>query len=105
MENDIVEFARKNGAFRNIVPDDLQYIGDIGDNAHQLTDISVHELMFEDMYGYIRTWSFKVETQTGEIIPYEGGFKFEISGFNPNEMRKKLAVIDKVHKEDHDETI
>ena len=27
-EVDIVEFARKNGAFKNYFPDDLQYMGD-----------------------------------------------------------------------------
>ena len=84
----IVEFARKNGAF---IPDGLQYIGD---NAQELTDITYHELLFEDMYGYIRTWSFRVD-KTGKIIPYDGGFQFRISGFDPDEMRKKLAMVDK----------
>ena len=89
MEVVIVEFARKNGAF---IPDDLQYIGD---NAQELTDIICHELLLEDMCGYIRTWSFRVAIPTGKIIPYDDGFKFRISGFNPDEMRKKLAVLDK----------
>ena len=89
---DIVEFARKNGAFKSYVPDDLQYIGD---NVQELTDITCHELVFEDKYGYIRTWSFKVDDKTGKIIPYDGGCKFRVSGFNPDEMRKKLAMVDK----------
>ena len=88
----IVEFARKNGAFSGYSPDGLQYIGD---NAQELNDITFHELMFLDMYGYIRTWSFKVADATGEIIPYDDGFKLRISGFNPDEMRKKLAMVDK----------
>ena len=89
---DIVAFARENGAFSSYFPDDLQYIGD---NVQEFTDITFHELMFEDMIGYICTWSFKVDNQTGRIIPYEGGFKFRVSGFNPDEMRKKLAMVDK----------
>ena len=90
--DDIVEFARKNGAFSSYFPDDLQYIGD---NAQTGAEITYHELLFEDMYGYIRTWSFKIDNQTGEIIPYDGGFQFRFSGFNPDEMRKKLAMVDK----------
>lgn len=85
---DIVAFARENGAY---FPDGLQYIGD---NAKKFTDITFHELLFEDMTGYVCTWSFKVD-QTGEIIPYEGGFKFLRSGFSPDELRKKLAMVDK----------
>ena len=88
---DIVEFARKKGAFSTYSPDDLQYIGD---NVQTGAEITYHELLFEDMYGYIRTWSFKVD-KTGRIIPYYDGFKFRISGFNPDEMRKKLAMVDK----------
>ena len=88
---DIVEFARKNGAFSGF-PDDLQYIGD---NVKTGAEITYHELLFEDMYGYIRTWSFRVD-KTGKIIPYDGGFKFRISGFDPDEMRKKLAMVDKL---------
>ena len=85
-EVDIVEFARKNGAFKNYFPDDLQYIGD---------DVQeFNELMFLDMFGFIDTWIFKVDNQTGKIIPYEGGFKFMLSGFNPENMRKKLAMVD-----------
>ena len=86
---DIVEFARENGAN---FPDDLKYIGD---NAREFNYITFHELMFLDMYGYIRTWSFKTVNTTGKIIPYESGFKFIYSGFNPDEMRKKLAMADK----------
>lgn len=89
---DIVEFARENGAFSNYSPGGMQYIAD---NAHTGAEITYHELLFEDMYGYIRTWSFRVENGTGKIIPYEGGFKFEVSGFNPDEMRKKLAMVDR----------
>lgn len=89
---DIVEFARKNGAFSSYFPEDLQYIGD---NALTGAEVTYHELLFEDKYGYIRTWSFKVNKHTGEIIPYADGFKFEVSGFNPDEMRKKLALVDK----------
>ena len=89
---DIVEFARKNGAFKNYFPDDLKYIGD---NAQKFIDVTFHELMFEDMSGYIYTWSFKINNHTGEIIPYEGGFQFLRSGFSPDEMRKKLAMVDK----------
>lgn len=85
----IVEFARENGAF---FPEDLQYIGD---NAQQVTSVSCHELLFEDRYGYIRTWSFKVDETTGKIIPYDHGFRFRMSGFSPDEMRKKLAMVDK----------
>lgn len=113
---DIVEFARKNGAFSSYSPEDLQYIGD---NVQRGSEITYHELLLEDKYGYIRTWSFKVDNTTGKIIPYSDGFKFEISGFNPDEMRKKLAMIDKVKHEkeirawvframekgDHDETL
>ena len=88
---DIVEFARKNGAFSSYSPNDLEYIGD---NAQAGEEIVYHEMMFEDIYGYIRTWSFRVSKNTGKIIPYSDGFKFEISGFNPAEMRKKLAIID-----------
>ena len=86
---DIVEVARKNGAS---FPDGLQYIGD---DVQEFTDITFHDLLFLDMYGYIRTWSFKTVNTTGEIIPYEGGFKFIHSGFSPEEMRKKLAMVDK----------
>ena len=88
-EVDIVAFARGNGAY---FPDDLQYIGD---NAQTGAEINYHELLFEDSFGYICTWSFKVDTHTGEIIPYDDGFKFVRSGFNPDEMRKKLAMVDK----------
>ena len=88
---EIVEFARKNSAY---FPDDLQ-LQYIGDNAQMGADVTYHELMFEDMYGYIRTWSFRVSKPTGKIIPYSDGFKFRISGFDPEEMRKKLAIIDK----------
>lgn len=87
---DIVEFARENGAF---FPEDLKYIGD---NAHVelLNGVTCHELLFEDRYGYVLTWSFKVD-ETGKIIPYDHGFKFRMSGFSPDEMRKKLAMVDK----------
>lgn len=95
---DIVAFARENGAY---FPDNLQYIGD---NAQTGDDITFHELMFEDMIGYICTWSFKIDNHTGKIIPYEGGFKFLRSGFDPDEMRKKLAMVEK-HKEEHHETV
>ena len=97
---DIVAFARENGAFSSYSPDDLQYIGD---NAQELTDITCHELLFEDMYGYIRTWSFSVAIPTGKIIPYYDGFKFRFSGFNPDEMRKKLAMVDKAARESRTE--
>ena len=100
MDKDIVDFARENGAFSSYSPDDLQYIGD---NAQEGADITYHELLFEDQYGYIRTWSFKVD-HTGKIIPYYDGFKFCVSGFNPDEMRKKLAMVDK-HKEEQHETL
>ena len=89
---DIVEFARENGAFKNIVPDGLQYIGD---DVQEFTDITFHDLLFIDTLGFIDMWSFKIDNHTGEIIPYEGGFKFLRSGFNPDEMRKKLAMVDK----------
>ena len=89
---DIVGFARENGAFSSYSPDGLQYIGD---NAQTGASVTFHELLFEDMYGYIRTWSFRVENRTGRIIPYDDGFKFRISGFSPAEMRKKLAIVDK----------
>ena len=88
---DIVEFARKNGAFKYFL-DDLQYIGD---DVQEFTDITFHDLLFLDKFGFIDTWSFKINNHTGEIIPYEGGFKFLRSGFNPDEMRKKLAMVDK----------
>ena len=70
-EVDIVEFARKNGAFKNYFPDDLQYIGD---DVQEFNDITFHELMFLDMFGFINTWSFKVDNQTGVSIhaPYIG---------------------------------
>ena len=89
---DIVEFARKNGAFKNYFPNDLQYIGD---DVQEFTDITFHDLLFLDKFGFIDTWSFKTNNHTGEIIPYEGGFKFIRSGFNPDEMRKKLTMVDK----------
>ena len=89
---DIVAFAQENGAFKNYFPDGLQYIGD---NVQTGSELKYHELLFEDMYGYIRTWSFRVD-KTGKIIPYDGGFKFRISGFDPDEMRKKLAMVDKL---------
>ena len=85
----IVAFAKENGAFSSYFPDG-QYIGD---NVQTCADITFHELLFEE-YGYIRTWSFRVN-KTGEIIPYDDGFKFKLSGFNPDEMRKKLAMVDK----------
>ena len=88
---DIVAFAREIGAFTTYFPDDLQYIVDNFQTGAEIT----HELLFEDMYGYIRTWSFKVDDTTGKIIPYNGGFKFRVSGFNPDEMRKKLEMVDK----------
>ena len=100
---EIVEFARENGAFSNYSPDDLQYIGD---NVQTGAEITYHELLFEDKYEYIRTCSFKVDNHTGKIIPYEGGFQFEISGFNPDELRRKLEMVDKVRrKENHDEAL
>ena len=91
-EVDIVEFAGKNGAFKNYFPDDLQYIGD---DVQEFNDVTFHELMFLDMFGSIVSWNFKVDNQTGKIIPYGGGIKFKLSGFNPDEMRKKLAMVDK----------
>lgn len=93
-KNGIVELARDNGIFSSYFPDGLQYIGD---NVQEGDDIADHELLFEDIYGYIRTWSFRTDKHTGEIIPYADGFKFEVSGFNADEMRKKLAMVDKVH--------
>ena len=99
---DIVEFARKNGAFSSYSPDDLQYIGD---NAQAGAEITYHELLFEDKYGYIRTWNFRVDIATGKIIPYYDGFKFRVGGFNPDEMRKKLAMIEKHKEEEHHETL
>ena len=90
-EVDIVEFARENGAF-SIYFHDLKYIGD---NVQTGAEITYHELLFEDSFGYILAWSFKVDSHTGKIIPYDGGFKFDISGFYPDEMRKKLAMVDK----------
>ena len=86
---DIVAFARENGAN---FPDDLKYIGD---NAREFNYITFHELMFLDKFGFIDTWSFKIDNHTGEIIPYEGGFKFLRGGFDPDEMRKTLAMVDK----------
>lgn len=91
-EVDVVEFARENGAFKNYFPDDLQYVGD---NVQAFNDITFHELMFMDMFGFVDTWSFKVDNSTGKIVPYEGGFSFMIGGFSPEEMRKKLAMVDK----------
>lgn len=91
-EVDIVEFARKNGAFRDYFPDNLQYVGEV---IHEFNDITFHELMFLDMFGFVDTWSFKINNHTGKILPYEGGVKFMLSGFNPDEMRKKLEMIDK----------
>ena len=93
---DIVEFARKNGAFSSYSPDDLQYVGD---NVQTGAEITYHEILFEDMHGYVRTWSFRVAIPTGRIIPYYDGFKFRISGFSPDEMRKKLAMVDKATEE------
>ena len=93
---DIVEFAKENGAFSNYPHEDLKYIGDNVQEGAE-AEITYHELLFEDKYGYIRTWSFRVAIPTGRIIPYYDGFKFEVSGFNPDEMRKKLAMVDKVH--------
>ena len=92
---DIVVFARENGAFSNYSPEDLQYIGD---NVQEGEEIAYHELLFEDVYGYIRTWSFRVSKASGKIIPYYDGFKFDVSGFNPDEMRKKLAMVDKARE-------
>ena len=92
MEIDIVAFARENGVFSSYFPDDLQYIGD---DVQEFNDITFHELMFLDMFGFIDTWSSKIDNQTGEIIPYEGGFKSIRSGFNPEKMRKKLDMVDK----------
>lgn len=92
MEVEIVAFARANGAFKDYFLGDLQYIGD---DVQEFTDITFHDLLFLDKFGFIDTWSFKVDNTTGKIIPYEGGFKFLRSGFNPDEMRKKLAMVDK----------
>ena len=64
---DIVAFARDNGAFSSYSPDDLQYIGD---NAQAGAEITYHELLFEDVYGYIRTWSFRVAIPTGKKPEY-----------------------------------
>ena len=69
----------------------MQYIGDY---VQEFNDITFHELMFLDKFGFIDTWSFKTNNHTGEIIPYEGGFKFLRSGFDPDGMRKKLAMLD-----------
>lgn len=91
-EVDIVEFAKKNGAFRDYLPDNLQYVGEV---INEFNDITFHELMFLDMFGFVNTWSFKINNHTGKILPYEGGVKFMLSGFNPDEMRKKLEMIDK----------
>lgn len=93
---DIVAFARENGAFSGYFPDGLQYIGD---NAQTCDGITFHELLFEDAIGYICTWSFRIEDATGVVIPYDDGFRFRISGFNPDEMRKKLAMVDKAARE------
>ena len=89
---DIVAFARENGAFKNYFLGDLQYIGD---EVQEFNDITFHELMFPDKFGFIKTWSFKIDNHTGETMPYEGGFKFLRGGFRPDEMRKKLAMVDK----------
>lgn len=89
---DIIKFARENGAFKNFSPDDSQYVGD---NIMAFNDMTFHELMFLDMFGFVSTWSFKVDNSTGKIIPYDGGFNFLIGGFRPEEMRKKLAMVDK----------
>ena len=89
---DIVAFARENGAFSSYFPDGLQYIGDY---VQEFKDITFHELMFLDKFGFINTWSFKIDNHTGEIIPYEGGFKFLRCRFNPDEMRKTLTMVDK----------
>ena len=97
---DIVAFARDNGAFSNYGPVGLQYIGD---NVQRGAEITYHELLFEDLYGYVRTWSFRVADATLKIIPYSDGFKFCISGFNPDEMRKKLAMVDKAKAGRHKE--
>ena len=88
---DIIEFARENGAFSSYFPDDLQYIGD---DVQEFNDVTFHELMFLDMFGSIVSWSFQVDNKTGKIIPYKGGIKFMVSGFNPDNMRKKLAMVD-----------
>ena len=98
---DIVAFARKNGAFSSYSPHNLQYIGD---NVQMGAEIAYHELLFQDVNGYIRTWSFRVSKSSGKIFPYSDGFKFIISGFDPDEMRKKLAMVEK-HKEEHHETV
>ena len=101
-KNEIVEFARKNGAFSSIISDGLQYVGD---NVQTGAEITYHELLFLDLYGYIRTWSFRVGKQTGKIIPYYDGFKFRISGFSPDEMRKKLAMVDKAKAARESQTV
>ena len=90
---DIVEFARENGAFSGHCPDGLQYIGD---NAQEFTDITFHALMFLDKFGFINTWCFQIDNHTGKLIPYEGGFKFLRGAFNPDEVRKELAMVDKL---------
>lgn len=87
----IVAFARENGAFKNYFPDDLQYIGD---DVQEFNDVTFHELMFLDMFGSVVSWSFKVDNKTGKIIIRDDGFKFKLSGFNPENMRKKLAMVD-----------
>lgn len=92
-EIDIVQFAKKNGAFKRWAPDDeSQYIGD---SAEEFGDVTFHELMFMDTSGYVDTWSFKTDNRTGEIVPLKEGFNFLLSGFRPDELRKKLAMIDK----------
>ena len=89
---DIVEFARENGVFDPYFPDNPQYVGD---NVTEFNDITYHELMFLDGFGYVDTYYFGVNNVSHEIVPFQSGDKSMLGGFNPDEMRKKLAMVDK----------
>lgn len=89
---DILEFARENGVFDRYFPDNPQYVGD---NVTEFNDITYHELMFLDVFGYVDTYYFGVNNVSHEIVPFQSGGKYMLGGFNPDEMRKKLAMVDK----------
>lgn len=91
-EAEIVEFARESGVFSRYFPSGSQYIGD---DVKKFKDVTFHELMFLDKLGYVHTFHFQVDNTCHKIVPDESGYKSWVGGFSPDDLRKKLVMVDK----------
>ena len=89
----ILEFARENGVFDRYFPSNARYIGD---DEKKFKDVTFHELMFlDEVLEYVHTFHFQVDNISRKIVPDGSGYEYWNGGFYPDDLRKKLAMVDK----------